>query len=326
MTYDVVTFGETMLRLNPSGDLRIEQSTAFDIEVAGSESNSAVGLARLDAKVCWFSRLPDTSLGKLVASNIRKYGVNTDHIIWSEGDRLGLYFVEDGISPRPTQVIYDRASSAMSAIDESDLPDKLFQPNKAKVLHVTGITLAISPSASKSVMRAIEMAKKAGWQISFDANYRSKLWSADEARMGCDECFTQADIIFLPLRDARLLFDFPETVSITDILKHLHQLYPQATIVMSQSELGSMACASTGEIYSANAFKVDGKYRIGAGDAFSAGFLYSYIVRKDKLELALNWGNAVAALKFSIPGDMPLIDKAHVEALVQKTLHKQIVR
>lgn len=326
MTFDIVTFGESLLRLSPSDDLRVEQSTAFDIQVAGSESNTAVGLARLGAKVCWFSRLPDTSLGKLVAGNIRKYGVNNDHIIWAEEERLGLYFVEDGISPRPTQVIYDRASSAMSAMDVSDLPDELFQQGQSKVLHITGITLAISPSAANSVMRAIEMAKTVGWQISFDVNYRSKLWSADEARTGCDACLVVADIIFFPLRDAQLLFDFPETMSIADVLKNLHLRYPQATIVMSHGASGSMACSPTGDIVSENAFEVAGKYRIGAGDSFSAGFLYSYTCREDTLKSALTWGNAVAALKFSIPGDMPLIDKEHVETLVQKESYKQMIR
>ena len=326
MNYDVVTFGESMLRLSPVRDLRIEQSTAFDIHVAGSESNTAVGLARLGANVCWFSRVPNSSLGKLLVNRVREHGVDVSHVIESDDDRLGLYFVEDGISPRPTEVIYDRADSAMSAMVASELPDTLFHAGKSRVLHVTGITLAISKSATNTVHSAVRMAKQSGWKVSFDVNYRSKLWSSDEARIGCESCLTQADIIFFPKRDAQLLFDFPETMSVNDILTKLHQLYPQATIVMSQGSSGSMACSAEGEIVSADAFEVNGKYRIGAGDAFSAGFLYSYIVQQETLESALSWGNAVAALKFSIPGDMPMVDKEHVQILLQKTSQKQIVR
>ncbi len=326
MTFDIVTFGESLLRLSPSGDLRTEQATTLDIHIAGSESNTAVGLARLGANVCWFSRLPDSSLGNLLVNRIREHGITVDYVIKVDDERIGLYFVEDGISPRPTQIIYDRANSAMSAILESDLPDELFQPGKSRILHITGITLALSPSAAKTAMRAIEMAKKAGWKISFDVNYRSKLWSAKKAKVTCDLCLAQANIIFFPLRDARLLFDFPETMSITEVLKNLHLLYPQAIIVISQGASGSMACSPTGEIVSADAFEVAGKYRIGAGDAFSAGFLYSYTCRNDNLQTALTWGNAVAALKFSIAGDMPLIDKKHVETLVHNQSYKQLVR
>jgi len=326
MTFDVVTFGESLLRLSPAGDSPVEQATSFDIQVAGSESNTAVGLARLGAKVCWFSRLPDSSLGKLLVNRIREHGVNVDYVIKVDDDRLGLYFVEEGISPRPTQVIYDRAYSAMSAIQESDLPEDLFQPGKARVLHVTGITLALSTSATQTVMKSIEIAKKAGWQISFDANYRSKLWTAEKANVSYEDCMEQADIIFFPLRDVRFLFGFSDAMPTTDILSHLHQLYRHATIVMSQGVSGSVACSPDGEIVSANAFEVAGKYRIGAGDAFSAGFLYSYTCRKDNLQTALTWGNAVAALKFSIPGDMPFIVKEHVEALVYNKISKELVR
>ncbi|MEO1286292.1 MAG: sugar kinase [Chloroflexota bacterium] len=326
MTYDVVTFGESMLRLSPIGDLSIEQSTAFDIHVAGSESNTAVGLARLGAKVCWFSRVPNSSLGKLLVNRVREHGVDVSHVIESDDDRMGLYFVEDGIAPRPTQVIYDRADSAMSGIVDSDLPNTIFHAGASKLLHVTGITLAISKSAANTVLSAVKMVKQAGWKVSFDVNYRSKLWSSDEARTGCEPCLAQADIIFCPKRDAQLLFNFPETMSITDILTELHKRYPEATIVMSQGARGSMACSPNGYIISADAFEVAGTYRIGAGDAFSAGFLYSYIVQKETLESALSWGNAVAALKFSIPGDIPLVNKEHVQALLQKTSQQQIVR
>ncbi len=326
MTYDIVTFGESMLRLTPPDNLRIEQTHSFNIYVAGSESNTAIGLARLGANVNWFSRLPNSPLGKLIANRIREHNVDVSQIIWEEDQRLGLYFVEDGIAPRPTQVIYDRANSAMSAIQTDDLPQDLFQKNKAKLLHTTGITLALSPSARDTTLHAINMAKQAGYLVSFDVNYRSKLWSATEAKTGCDPCFQKADIIFCPLRDARLLFGYSDKVSAKDILLDLHEHYPHAIIVMSQGISGSMCCSPTGEIVAQDAFRVEGTYRIGAGDAFSAGFLYSQICRDDTLETSLLWGNAVAALKFSMSGDIPLIDKDHVEALIKNKSYKDLIR
>lgn len=326
MTYDIVTFGESMFRLTPPDDLRVEQTNSFNIYVAGSESNTAVGLARLGAKVNWFSRLPDSSIGKLIANRIREQGVDISHIVTAENERLGLYFVENGIAPRPIQVIYDRANSAMSKIHPGDLPVALFQKGNAKILHTTGITLALSASAKETTLQAINMAKQAGWLVSFDVNYRSKLWSATEARAACESCFQKVDIIFFPLRDARLLFNYSDRLSATDILTNLHDLYPQAIIVMSQGQEGSLCITSDGEIFSQKAFHVEGKYRIGAGDAFSAGFLYSHICRMDNLETSLSWGNATAAMKFTIPGDMPLVDKEQIESLVKDKSYKHLVR
>ena len=327
MSFDIVTFGETMLRLTPPHDLRFEQATDFKTFVAGSESNTAVGLSRLGARVCWFSRLPDSSLGRLVANQIRQHEVDVSSIIWSQDDRLGLYFVEDGAPPRPTQVIYDRANSAMSKIQPEDMPRDLFQQGKATCLHVTGITLALSESASDTVMHAIQDAKEAQWLVSFDLNYRSKLWSPERAKEVYMACMQLADVIFIPLRDARLLFGYADDLNAEAVLSDLHALYPHAVIALTNGSAGSYAVAPDGSIVHEDAFQADGAYRIGAGDAFSAGFLYRYVCHsRDDLALALRWGNAVASLKFSIQGDMPIVDKAHVEALVNRSQGTQLVR
>ncbi|MGB1288292.1 MAG: PfkB family carbohydrate kinase [Aggregatilineales bacterium] len=326
MTYDVVTFGETMLQLLSPGDLRIEQTTSFDIHAAGSESNTAVALARLGATVNWFSRLPSSSMGKLIANRIRAEGVHTPDVIWAEQERLGLCFVEKGIYPRPTEVIYDRKQSAMSAIQPDDLPELLFHRNQARLLHTTGITVALSDSAAKTVAKAFDLAKAAGWLVSFDVNYRSKLWSSADASQKCAPFLEQANIIFIPLRDAQGLFEYSSAMTIDDILNDLHRQYPDAIIVMSQGESGSMCCSPSGEVFSQPAFAVDGAYRIGAGDAFSAGFLYCYLCHTANLKTALRWGNASAAIKFSIPGDLPLIDKQHIETLVSDTSKSDLLR
>src|SRR5690606_7918776 len=109
--YDVITLGETMLRLTPPAPLRIEQTTSFNVYVGGAESNTAVGLSRLGFKTAWLSRLTDNPLGRLIAGTIARYGVDTSHVVWTSKDRVGVYYVEEGQSPRASQVYYDRAGS-----------------------------------------------------------------------------------------------------------------------------------------------------------------------------------------------------------------------
>ena len=146
--HDVLTFGESMMRLTPPGFLRIEQTRSFDIWVGGTESNTAVGLARLGMKAAWLSRLPATPMGRYISNRIGQYGVDVSNVIWADADeRLGIYFHEKAQAPRASEIIYDRKDSAMSRIKPGDLPDGLFAPGLSRLLHLTGITLALSESA-----------------------------------------------------------------------------------------------------------------------------------------------------------------------------------
>ena len=165
--FDVITLGETLYRLTPPGHQRLAQAASLDFFVAGSESNTSVGLARLGLRVAWLSRLPDNALGRAVTATLRGHGVNVDSVIWTNQDRMALYFMEEGAPPRDSRVIYDRAHSAMSRIQPTDLPSDLFQPNTARLFHTTGITLALSDSARQTAQHAWEVARAAGWQLSF---------------------------------------------------------------------------------------------------------------------------------------------------------------
>ena len=136
--YDVLTFGESMMRLTPPGFLRIEQTQSFDIWVGGAESNTAVGLARLGMQVAWLSRLPRSPLGRYISNRIAQYGVDVSHVVWADDERLGIYFHEKAQSPRASEIIYDRRDSAISRMQPSDLPDDLFQANASQLFHVTG--------------------------------------------------------------------------------------------------------------------------------------------------------------------------------------------
>lgn len=312
--YDVVTLGETMLRLTPPLLLRLEQTKTFDIEIGGSESNLSVGLVRLGMRVAWLSRLTSNAPGRMIANQIRAFGVDISHVVWTPHDRIGIYYLEEGKAPRGSQVIYDRANSAMSRISPEDLPRDLFQPGRAKILHLSGITLALSESASKTCYQAAEWAKAAGWRLSFDINYRARLWSAADAVAGCDAMAHMTDVLFMPLRDAQYLYGAPENVE--DALQFLRQRYPSPNIVLTTGEEGAVGLTADGTIHHQKAFPAEAVGRVGGGDAFVAGFLYGYLTH-NTLPDGLLWGTAAAAFKYSVPGDIPLFTYDELAQLVK---------
>lgn len=309
--YDVLTFGESMMRLTPPGQLRIEQTRSFDIWVGGTESNTAVGLARLGMKAAWLSRLPASPMGRYIANRIAQHGVDVSQVVWAEGERLGIYFHEKAQAPRASEIIYDREGSAMSRMRPGDLPAGLFEAGRARLFHSTGITLAISDSARDTLHEAIQRAKSAGWRFSFDTNYRSKLWSGAEAAAGCDAAMAQADVIFCPLGDYEVLYG---AASARDAIATLAARFPNALIVMTLGIEGAQALRQGGELLRQPAIQAGEVGRIGGGDAFAAGFLYAWL-RDGDIAAALKWGVAMSALKYTIPGDLPLVDYDAVASL-----------
>ncbi len=314
--YDVITLGETMMRFTPPGVQRIDQAPHFELEVGGTESNTSVGLSRLGMKVAWLSRLPSNPLGKRIARTLAGQGVDTSHVVWSATDRLGLYFVEFGDGPRPTQVTYDRADSAMSRMQPDELPAAIFAPGRARHLHLTGITIAISKSAAATARRAMELAQAAGMTFSFDVNYRAKLWSPTESKVGCHPFAAAANIFFTPIRDAETIYGVsgdPDTA-----LAQLQAQYPQATVILTLGAEGAIGAEPGKPAIHQSVFPAGTVGRIGGGDAFTAGVLYGYLTdsSENRLATALRWGAAAAALKYTIPGDMSLFEKEEVEALL----------
>ncbi len=309
--YDVLTFGESMMRLTPPGFLRIEQTQSFDIWVGGTESNTAVGLARLGMRVAWLSRLPRSPLGRYISNRIAQYGVDVNHVVWADDERLGIYFHEKAQTPRASEIIYDRRDSAISRMQPGDLPEGLFQAGVSQLLHVTGITLAISETARDSVYEAQSLAKAAGWRLSFDTNYRSKLWSGAQAAAGCHRAMSLADVIFCPLGDYQVMYGPAQA---DDALNTLAARYTDTLIVMTLGVDGALARTPAGETIRQSAILAGEVGRIGGGDAFAAGFLYTWL-RQDDVAEALKWGVAMSALKYTIPGDLPLVDREAVAAL-----------
>jgi 2-dehydro-3-deoxygluconokinase len=319
--YDVVTLGETMLRFTPPDLKRLEQTTTFNLEIGGSESNLAIGLARLGLKVLWLSRLTNNPLGRFIEGAIARHGVDTSRIIWTETDRVGLYFLEEGPPPRQNTVIYDRKQSAMSQLRASELPVDLFLPNRARLLHLTGITPALSSTAVVAAQRALNLAKEAGWRVSFDLNYRRLLWSPAEALAGCQPFLEAADLILAPLNDVRLLYGLDLGVTSEQILALLREHYPQATLVVTLGKEGAIGGEPGGPVVRQAAIPTEMVDPLGGGDAFAAGFLYQYLTGEasaGRMPQALLWGVAMAALKYTIPTDIPWLSRAEVESLVQR--------
>lgn len=157
--YDIVTFGEAMLRLSPPNYQRLEQTRIFDINVGCSELNVAVGATRFGMKSCWVSKLTKNSLGYLIRNRTQEFGVDCSHIIWSDTGRVGIYFLELGASPRASSVLYDRIGSAISTIKPGEVNwDKIFQ--NSRHFHVSGITPSLSDSTAEVTAEALKAAKK----------------------------------------------------------------------------------------------------------------------------------------------------------------------
>jgi sugar/nucleoside kinase (ribokinase family) len=175
--HDVVTFSEAMIRLSPPGFQRVEQTNSLDIQIGGAEYNVACAAARLGLKAAWVSRLPDNPLGRRIANKAREHGVDTSSIVWAKEGRVGIYFLELGAAPRPSSVLYDRAPSAIAQIKPGEVDWKKVLGG-AKWFHVSGITPALSDSAAQTTAEAVAVAKSAGVKVSYDLNYRKKLWSA----------------------------------------------------------------------------------------------------------------------------------------------------
>jgi len=314
--YDVVTIGETMIRFSPDGFSRWDQAESLQIHIGGSESNTAVGLARLGMRVCWLSRLTDNDFGRRISRAIAGQGVDTQHVVWTNQDRVGTYYYEEGSPPRSSRVIYDRAASAFTQFAAAQLPVQLFVPGNAKVLHLTGISLALGDKTRELIHEAVKQARHAGWLISFDLNYRAKLWSPEEARKHCKTLFEAADIAFIPMRDAMTIWDIGSPDDPRDLLSTLSAQRGGKLTVTTMGSQGSAAIMQ-GDYCSELITPVQPIGRLGGGDAFAAGFLYGWLTYQD-MRTAMKWATACAAVKYSIPGDLPLFQKSEVEALVRK--------
>lgn len=322
----LVAFGEIMLRLSPPGRELIGQSPRLDMWVAGAEANVATALARLGHQVCFVGRVPDNDLGRHAVTTLRSHGVDCGGIQLA-GERMGLYFVTSGAGLRATEVVYDRAGSAFAQApaDAWDWPALL---KGADRLHLSGITPALGPEPARAAVAAARAARAAGVPVSFDGNYRAKLWERwdSDPRAILTELVGEADILFGNHRDVALLLGRSFSGDGEDRRREAAEAafaaFPQLQLIASTArgvehvELHQLSAridtregaAQTEEIVLAGI--VD---RIGGGDAFAAGVLHALRSGGDAAAAART-GLALTALKHSLPGDASLFRQADVDA------------
>jgi 2-dehydro-3-deoxygluconokinase len=307
---DLVTFGETMLRLSTPKGERLETTDDLRVHVGGAESNVAVAAARLDTDAVWLSKLPDSPLGRRVVRELRAHGVRTG-VVWSLSGRLGTYFVDQGGEPRGTSVHYDRADSAVTTATAEELP--VGAVRNAEVFFTTGITPALSDTLATTTKRLLETAKEAGTKTAFDLNYRSKLWSTADARSTYQSLLPDVDVLFAAERDLRDVLGMDDER--VNMINRLATEFQLDTVVMTRGEHGSMALHG-GELHEQDAFAAETTDAIGSGDAFVGGYLADRL-RGGSVADALAYGSATASLKRTVDGDLAIVTPEEVEAVLE---------
>lgn len=305
----VVTIGETMLRLSPPPGISLEHAAEFSVRAAGTESNVAITLSRLGTSAGWISRLVDSPLGRRVAAEIRAHGVDVSRVLWTAEGRVGTYFVEPAVTPRAARVIYDRAQSAFATIIPDEVDWGYLQT--ARHLHLTGITPALSAACRTLAERAVAEARRAGLTISFDVNYRARLWPPQEARKGLERLLEGTDVIFSTAEDARMLLD---TESQADEACGLlaRRFRPRVAVV---TDGGRCVSAQGDRLMTRDGYQVTPVDSIGAGDAFAGAFIHGWL-SEESIERGLEYGMAAAALKHTYHGDVAWITLEDVRNLI----------
>lgn len=332
MSSRVITFGEIMLRLSTPGYQRFVQAQSFDVTYGGGEANVAVSVANYGLDSVYVTKLPDNPIGDAALNHLRRFGVNTEYIIRG-GERLGIYYLESGASQRPSKVVYDRSGSSIACIQpgEIDWP-KVF--DGAKWFHFTGITPALSDSAAQATLEAAKKAKEMGLTVSCDLNYRKKLWSTEKAGKVMGQLIEYVDIAIGNEEDAEKVFGIrAQNTDITsgklsdegyrDVLKQLLERFglKMAAITLRESRSASdngwsVMLYDGKEYYKSKKYDIHIVDRVGGGDSFAGGLIYSLMNGYDN-QTAVEFAAAASCLKHTIPGDFNHVTVSEVTSLMK---------
>lgn len=326
----IVTFGEIMMRLNPEGYRRFVQAEKLETSYAGGEANVAVSLANYGMDAVFVSKVPEHEIGQCAVNALRKFGVDTSHIVRG-GDRLGVYFVEKGASQRASKVIYDRAYSAIAEAKTSDFDwDAIFEG--ADWFHWTGITPALGGELPAICLEACKVAKAKGVKISCDLNYRKKLWSTEEAKKVMSGLVKYVDVCIANEEDAKDVFGIEAEGTDIEAGKLNHEGYIsvakrigetfgcekvaitlRSSISANDNDWAAMLYAD-GQAYFSPTYHIHIVDRVGGGDSFGGGLIYSLLTGKTPQD-TINFAVAASCLKHSIEQDFNLVSVKEVEAL-----------
>lgn len=301
--HDLVTVGEVLLRLSVPSPGRFETAHHLDVQFGGAEANVAAACARLGLRTAWLSAVPDNDWGERVLRELGAHGIDCSFVISFPGSRLGLYFLEYGVRPRPIRVLYDRRDSAFSRLT-ADIID--WAPVRhASLVHVTGVTAALGDNGRALVRRVFQEAT----EVSFDLNYRAALWSAEDSKQFALSVLPRVRYFFLGQTEAETVFGM--TGSPEMILSSLSEMAPNATIALLRGAQGS-SVYDRGEIYQPKVqHSINVVDPIGAGDAYVAGYLWASLQGRGTQD-AIDIAATVAALKCSTWGDIAVIREQDV--------------
>lgn len=333
MQHRFITIGEIMLRLTPPNYEKIRMTHTFEASYGGAEANIALALANLGIDSTFFTVVPNNSIGKSAIRMLRSSDVHCGPVILSTQEetpthRLGSYYLEAGYGIRPSKVIYDRKHSAITEYDFSkiDLKELL---SGYTWLHLSGITPALAPNCKKLILNALKAAKELGITVSFDGNFRSTLWSWEEARDFCTKCLPYVNVLF-GIEPFHLYKDpaNPEKGDVKDGIP-LHLTYEQEDEIFKsfKKQYPNLRCMARhvryahsgsenslkaylwyeGKTYESKMFTFNILDRVGGGDAFASGLIYAMMNDYEPMEM-VNFAVASSAIKHTIRGDANIID------------------
>ena len=323
--YDLVTLGEVMLRLSPPRYTRISDGEIFEKHAGGAELNVASGVAQLGLSTALVSKLPDNELGTYIKKRIGFEFVDTGLLLYdgNEDSRLGVYYYESGASPRKPLTIYDRRSSTINTLKADELPESFWACTR--MFHTSGITLALSPELRSETISIIKRLKDAGTVISFDVNYRASLWSEEEAKGTIEQLISLTDVLFVSEETGRRMFK--RTGDLRDIMRGFANDYGIDVVAStkrkvhspSRHDFGSLVYdRRTDTFYSEEPYRdIEVVDRIGSGDAYVAGALYG-LLKYDDADKAMRYGDAMGALKNTIPGDQVSSSISEIEDIIER--------
>lgn len=310
MDKKIVGFGEIMMRLTPTNHNFIKDADLYHVYYGGSETNVLIALSSLGCDTEYVSVIPKNSIGDGAIRHLSKNNVSISNVV-RKGNQLGIYFVEQGFGERPSSVIYDRDNAAIRDVDMSDLNfDKIFEG--ATGYFTSGISLALSAKTSNVAIELAKKAKERGVKVIFDFNYRSRLWSVEEAKRKFNEIIPYVDICFGNLFDIKTFFDMSgkDEEIIREFLKKYNIDYlihtKRKVFCASHNSLEGNAYylrdnalnhAKTAE------YEFDILERVGGGDAFAGGTIYGLLQDYNNIKDAIDIGVACDVLKHAELGD-----------------------
>ncbi|TWU42347.1 sugar kinase [Novipirellula artificiosorum] len=363
MSKPIVTFGEIMGRLAAPGNLRLRQTRGLEVTYAGAEASVAASICNFGGKARYVTALPKHALAEATMDSVRAMGIDTTHVLRTDEGRLGLYFLETGANQRPSNVIYDRADSAV-AITPADRYDWDAVFDDAQWLHLSGITPALSRNAAHATLVAAQKAKAAGCSVSIDLNFRGKLWKWDSsrstrqlARETMQTILPSIDVVIANEEDCHDVLGIRagnthvhsgklDTSRYPEVARQVVTQFPNVSKVAitlreslsaSHNNWGAMLYDAASDQPAFAPLDSDGNYRayeiknivdrVGGGDAFAGGLLFALTTPElSDSQMAVNYAVAASCLKHSIQGDFNYSTRSEVEALMGGSASGRVVR